>query len=69
VSTGSGGLDTILGGGFFQGGLYLLSGDPGTGKTILSNQIAFPHVAGGGRAVYVTLIGKPTAGCSRIYAP
>ncbi len=56
LPTGLPGLDTILVGGLFQGGLYLLAGDPGTGKTILSNQLAFHHVAAGGRVVYLTLL-------------
>ena len=54
--TGVTGLDTVLQGGFFKGGLYLIAGEPGTGKTILSNQLAFHHVANGGHAVYVTLL-------------
>jgi circadian clock protein KaiC len=56
LPTGVPGLDTILRGGFFQGGLYLIVGEPGTGKTILTNQIAFHQVATGGRVVYVTLL-------------
>lgn len=52
------GLDIILHGGFLQGGLYLVNGPPGAGKTILGNQIAFNHVASGGRAVYLTLLGE-----------
>ena len=34
-STGITGLDEILGGGLVEGRSYLLSGGPGTGKTIL----------------------------------
>ena len=56
LPTGVPGLDTILLGGFFRGGLYLIVGEPGTGKTILTNQIAFHHVATGGPVVYVTLL-------------
>jgi len=33
------GLDTILGGGFISGAIYIIRGEPGAGKTILSNQI------------------------------
>ena len=32
------GLDTVLRGGFLRGGLYMIQGLPGTGKTILANQ-------------------------------
>lgn len=59
VPTGISSLDTLLKGGLFRGGLYLLAGLPGTGKTILSNQVCFNHVAAGGRAVYVTLLVEP----------
>ncbi|MCW5852450.1 MAG: recombinase RecA [Anaerolineae bacterium] len=59
LATGIRGLDTVLKGGLFRGGLYLLAGLPGTGKTILSNQACFNHVAAGGRAVYVTLLVEP----------
>jgi len=55
-STGIPGLDIALGGGLLRGGLYLVEGQPGAGKTILGNQLAFAHVAAGGRAVYVTLL-------------
>ncbi|MCZ7567783.1 MAG: hypothetical protein M5U01_04185 [Ardenticatenaceae bacterium] len=61
VPSGIAGLDTILGGGFFRGGLYAVVGLPGTGKTILGNQICFHHVASGGRAVYITLLGEEHA--------
>ncbi len=56
VLTGIPGLDIALGGGLLRGGLYLVEGQPGAGKTILGNQLAFAHVAAGGRAVYVTLL-------------
>ncbi len=44
--------------GLLQGGLYLITGAPGTGKTILVNQLVFHHVATGGRVVYVTLLAE-----------
>jgi len=56
VLTGIPGLDIVLGGGLLRGGLYLVEGQPGAGKTILGNQLAFAHIAAGGRAVYVTLL-------------
>jgi circadian clock protein KaiC len=58
VPTGVAGLDAILGGGLFKGGVYIVMGKPGVGKTILGNQIAFRHVAAGGRAVYATLLSE-----------
>ncbi|HEX8598164.1 MAG TPA: ATPase domain-containing protein [Chloroflexia bacterium] len=56
VPTGVPGFDVLLNGGFLRGGMYLISGQPGSGKTVFGNQMAFNHVANGGRAVYVTLL-------------
>ena len=58
VSSGIAGLDTSLGGGFLRGGLYILQGTPGTGKTTLANQVCFHHAAQGGQALYVTLLAE-----------
>jgi circadian clock protein KaiC len=58
ITSGVVGLDTVLQGGFFAGGLYLIQGTPGTGKTTFANQISFHHVASGGRALYVTLLAE-----------
>jgi circadian clock protein KaiC len=58
LPSGVPGLDIVLRGGFLRGGIYLITGDPGTGKTILVNQIGFQHVAAGGRVVYVTLLAE-----------
>ena len=54
------GLDTILGGGFMRGGIYIVRGDPGAGKTILTNQICFNHIASSKNAcaLYVTLLAE-----------
>ena len=56
VLTGIRGLDTILRGGLFRGSVYLVEANPGSGKTILGNQVCFNHVRAGGRAVFVTLL-------------
>lgn len=58
VPSGIAGLDTILGGGFFKGGLYIVQGAPGVGKTTFANQLCFNHIAGGGRALYATLLAE-----------
>ncbi|MDP9469707.1 MAG: hypothetical protein M3Q71_03440, partial [Chloroflexota bacterium] len=50
------GLDRVLGGGLIAGDTYLVTGEPGTGKTTLGNQLAFTHVAAGGRAILATLL-------------
>ena len=58
VPTGIAGLDKILGGGLFRGGIYIVQGAPGAGKTILTNQICFHQAAGEGRALFVTLLAE-----------
>jgi circadian clock protein KaiC len=59
LPTGIPGLDTVLRGGVLQGGLYIVQGVPGAGKTILANEICYNHVAArGGRALYVTLLAE-----------
>ncbi|HVE53907.1 MAG TPA: ATPase domain-containing protein [Ramlibacter sp.] len=58
LPSGIPGLDTILGGGFFRGGSYLLTGLAGNGKTILANQVCFQHVAAGERVVYLTMLAE-----------
>jgi circadian clock protein KaiC len=47
-----------LRGGFLKAGIYIVRGDPGTGKTIFGNQFCFNHVAAGHCAVYVTLLAE-----------
>jgi circadian clock protein KaiC len=54
--TGVPGLDTILCGGLMRGSVSIIRGAPGTGKTILANQICFHHARQGGCALYVTLL-------------
>ena len=57
LETGIPRLDYILKGGLFRGGTYVVMGPPGSGKTILGNQVCYQHVRlGGGRCVYVTLL-------------
>ncbi len=58
VPTGVPGLDAVLRGGLFAGGAYIINGSPGTGKTILANQICFQHIRAGGRALFVTLLAE-----------
>lgn len=55
TSTGVAGLDDILGGGLPTGQMYLLEGDPGTGKTTIAMQFLLAAVAKGEKALYVTL--------------
>jgi circadian clock protein KaiC len=58
LPSGIAGLDEILRGGFLEGGVYIIQGSPGAGKTVLANEICFRHAAAGGRAGYVTLLAE-----------
>jgi len=58
VATGIPGLDIILEGGFLTGGVYIIEGPPGVGKTTLGSHFCFNHAARGGRAVYITLLAE-----------
>jgi circadian clock protein KaiC len=59
ISTGCGGLDDILGGGLRRNHLYLIEGDPGTGKTTLALQFLLEGVASEEKGVYITLSESP----------
>ncbi|WP_263419696.1 ATPase domain-containing protein [Terriglobus albidus] len=53
--TGVEGLDDILNGGLPKGHLYLIEGDPGTGKTTLALQFLLKGLEEGDRGMYITL--------------
>jgi circadian clock protein KaiC len=53
--TGIAGLDEVLGGGLLAHRLYLVDGDPGSGKTTVSLQYLLEGVKAGEKCVYVTL--------------
>jgi circadian clock protein KaiC len=55
VSTGVPGLDYILRGGLPSNHLYLIEGDPGTGKTTLALQFLLEGLRTGEKGLYVTL--------------
>ena len=54
-ATGVHGLDSILGGGLARHHLYLVEGDPGTGKTTIAMQFLMEGVRHGQKGLYVTL--------------
>lgn len=55
LSTGIPGLDTILGGGLTPHRIYLVEGEPGTGKTTTGLQFLNEGLRRGERVVYITL--------------
>lgn len=55
VPTGVPGFDDLLGGGFPERRLYLVQGDPGSGKTTLALRFLLEGVQRGERSLYVTL--------------
>jgi circadian clock protein KaiC len=54
LETGVPQLDIILGGGLRRGSLVLVMGAPGSGKTIMAEQIAFQLAAAGGVTLFLT---------------
>lgn len=55
VSTGVPGLDQVLTGGLPRNRLYLLSGDPGAGKTTLALQFLLEGARAGEKSLYISL--------------
>jgi len=55
ISTGIAGLDAILAGGLTKDRLYLLEGEPGTGKTTMALQFLVEGARRGERVLYITL--------------
>jgi circadian clock protein KaiC len=59
LESGIDGLDTLLKGGLIAGSSYIIQGRPGSGKTILANQIGFNHIKQGGSVLFATLLAEP----------
>ena len=59
VSTGIPGLDPLIGGGFPPCKSYLVTGEPGTGKSIFCVQFVLNGLMNGEKAVYVAVDEKP----------
>jgi KaiC/GvpD/RAD55 family RecA-like ATPase len=59
VATGIPGLDALIEGGFLEGKSYLVTGEPGTGKSIFCMQFLLKGLLDGAKAVYVAVDEKP----------
>ena len=59
VPTGIEGLDELLQGGLLQGKSYLVSGEPGTGKTTFAAQYILEGLRLGENGVYISIDEKP----------
>jgi circadian clock protein KaiC len=59
MATGVSGLDLILDGGLEPGAVVVVAGAPGTGKTILAQQICFAAGSPGHKGVYYTTVSEP----------
>lgn len=58
LGTGIGELDLVLGGGLPTGSLVVLGGGPGTGKTILAQQICFADATPERKAIYYSTLSE-----------
>ncbi len=61
ISTGVRNLDEILGGGLIEHSLTVFAGTPGSGKTILSQQIIFENASVESKAIFFQTLSEPTA--------
>lgn len=59
VTTGVSDLDTILGGGLPLNSLNVIAGSPGTGKTILAQQLIYANARPDAPALYLTTLSEP----------
>lgn len=59
LNTGLDELDLVLGGGVPSGSLVMLAGGPGTGKTILAQQISFAKATAERKGIYYTTVSEP----------
>jgi circadian clock protein KaiC len=55
AASGVAGLDDVLSGGFTRGSLFLIEGQPGTGKTTIAVQFLLEGEGAGERTLYITL--------------
>jgi circadian clock protein KaiC len=60
ITTGIPGLDLALDGGLRPGSVVIISGPPGTGKTIMAQQICFANATADHKAIYFTTLSEST---------
>lgn len=61
IETGVRNLDDLLNGGMPRGSVTVIAGSPGTGKTILTQQICFHNASPDVRVLYFSTLSEPTA--------
>jgi circadian clock protein KaiC len=59
MATGVPGLDLLLDGGLLPGAVVIVAGAPGTGKTILAQQMCFANGTAEHKCVYYTTVSEP----------
>ncbi len=59
TATGVAGLDLLLNGGLQPGSVVVMAGAPGTGKTILAQQMCFANATAEHKCVYYTTVSEP----------
>jgi circadian clock protein KaiC len=68
LATGIRNLDAILNGGWPLGSVTVVAGPPGSGKTVLTQQICFNNVSPKSRVLYFNTLSEPSAKTLRYLA-
>lgn len=69
IETGVPNLDALLGGGLPKDSVTVVSGPPGSGKTILAQQIAFHNAGPNFRVLYFSTLSEPSVKLLRYLTP